>query len=714
MSCRAVRSVLGAFLASGALGTFVANDGQREVVFQHGHMSSRSSAHGRRHQPHLDEKMMMEDVAKVQGTAGAGSAAYALDDVSPGRFPALHHPVHVAQAATKSAVTDEMAAKVARKVVDSAVRTMFQKQLDDIRREAQALEHPSARKVNRDVEGVDLVSLPTKSGKLSSNNHAVPAVEAAHLPNRDLSEDGYQELADTKNDTLMKDFIRRYLATNNLEVADEGSLSGLVPYYSGSVSSQSFKALQAELQNVSWTAPLGSSAREDTEASTTSTSTTAATTTTRTTAAKVTRTTTASTTSTTVATTSTTATTTSTTTTAVTTRAPVAAKQSKKEVGTPKATKTTEAKKVTKTKEAHAEAKAKIAKPAVTKAAHASRGDKKATKKTVAKARPVRAAEKAKSEQKAPLPKATEATTKADAKAASKAKVTDTKEKATKGTKKEQVKKTSVSKARSALAGKSASQRKHADAAKKLATTRPSSKLSSARSVASEQNPATARAPHMPKSTGTPGTCSLMANLRLKRFRDAPSDTMAEYVTMNSAGHRELWIMQSTDIYIQGRFWHDRLRSVAVGGPALSGNVLQIQPLRNNSGMTRLSAVLWNNKPLCGPHALRMDKMLPTGPASVGCLTNNATGAGGMYDAMAAVNISLPMGVSLKVARFEYFLDVDVLVEKPLRGGQSGACGPMLDSKAVARKAPSNKVIIEAPAPELVLFTTRKFRHAKK
>lgn len=67
-----------------------------------------------------------------------------------------------------------------------------------------------------------------------------------------LTEDGYQQVAAAANDEEMKRYARRVVAATGGDIIDEGALSGLVGYYSGTKSVQSLSALQSELESASW------------------------------------------------------------------------------------------------------------------------------------------------------------------------------------------------------------------------------------------------------------------------------------------------------------------------------------------------------------------------------------------------------------------------------------------------------------------------------
>lgn len=67
-----------------------------------------------------------------------------------------------------------------------------------------------------------------------------------------LTEKGYEFVARTKNDFLMKDYIRWYLRRTGRTVTDEDELNGFVPHYSGTIAVQTFKRLSEELAAAPW------------------------------------------------------------------------------------------------------------------------------------------------------------------------------------------------------------------------------------------------------------------------------------------------------------------------------------------------------------------------------------------------------------------------------------------------------------------------------
>lgn len=66
-----------------------------------------------------------------------------------------------------------------------------------------------------------------------------------------LSEVGYQMVVN-RGDEEMKAFVRRLIEQHKGTIVNEGSLSGFVPYYSGTESVQDFRTLLVDLKNADW------------------------------------------------------------------------------------------------------------------------------------------------------------------------------------------------------------------------------------------------------------------------------------------------------------------------------------------------------------------------------------------------------------------------------------------------------------------------------
>eukprot|EP00928_Gymnodinium_smaydae_P055930 TRINITY_DN39394_c0_g1_i1.p1 TRINITY_DN39394_c0_g1~~TRINITY_DN39394_c0_g1_i1.p1 ORF type:complete len:477 (-),score=85.43 TRINITY_DN39394_c0_g1_i1:69-1412(-) len=69
-----------------------------------------------------------------------------------------------------------------------------------------------------------------------------------------LSESGYAEVAELRNDPQMEIFIRRVISSHGGRIIAEDDLRGLVSFYSGRLAKQTLNALNAELQRVPWVA----------------------------------------------------------------------------------------------------------------------------------------------------------------------------------------------------------------------------------------------------------------------------------------------------------------------------------------------------------------------------------------------------------------------------------------------------------------------------
>jgi len=63
-----------------------------------------------------------------------------------------------------------------------------------------------------------------------------------------LDEEGYKAIAYLKSNEQMKAFIHRTIDMMQMEVVNEGGLSGITPFYSGEQDAQNFETLQLELE----------------------------------------------------------------------------------------------------------------------------------------------------------------------------------------------------------------------------------------------------------------------------------------------------------------------------------------------------------------------------------------------------------------------------------------------------------------------------------
>merc|ERR1740117_1780689 len=68
-----------------------------------------------------------------------------------------------------------------------------------------------------------------------------------------LTEEGYQQVADMKNNKEMKKFAHRILSSEARYVGNAGELTGAIHFYSGRKSSQDLATLKAELRSAWWT-----------------------------------------------------------------------------------------------------------------------------------------------------------------------------------------------------------------------------------------------------------------------------------------------------------------------------------------------------------------------------------------------------------------------------------------------------------------------------
>jgi hypothetical protein len=68
----------------------------------------------------------------------------------------------------------------------------------------------------------------------------------------ELSEEGYKAVGSSDDVSQMKAFARRIANADGKKIVDESKFNGILPYYNGQVSVQSFAALQKELLSAPW------------------------------------------------------------------------------------------------------------------------------------------------------------------------------------------------------------------------------------------------------------------------------------------------------------------------------------------------------------------------------------------------------------------------------------------------------------------------------
>ena len=102
-----------------------------------------------------------------------------------------------------------------------------------------------------------------KAVKAKSISNTSSKAEKARAMDVPLSEEGYKRIAKLKDDKEMSLFVKRVADDLGYEISDVvGSLSGVIPYYSGKKATQSFMALKEEFNRTStqtkgWAKKLG-------------------------------------------------------------------------------------------------------------------------------------------------------------------------------------------------------------------------------------------------------------------------------------------------------------------------------------------------------------------------------------------------------------------------------------------------------------------------
>jgi len=77
-----------------------------------------------------------------------------------------------------------------------------------------------------------------------------------------LSEAGYQQVAELKNDQSMQFYVMRLLDARGMVGVDNGKMEGFLPWYSGTKAVQSFEQLSAEILMRPWVIPRAELERE--------------------------------------------------------------------------------------------------------------------------------------------------------------------------------------------------------------------------------------------------------------------------------------------------------------------------------------------------------------------------------------------------------------------------------------------------------------------
>jgi len=143
-------------------------------------------------------------------------------------------------------------------------------------------------------------------------------------------------------------------------------------------------------------------------------------------------------------------------------------------------------------------------------------------------------------------------------------------------------------------------------------------------------------------------------------------------------GDGEFWVVKNDRVHIQGRYLGTKYtyglaatQKVAIGGPFLEGNTIEIEPMEQTYG----GRILINGKPVLSNF----------GQERIGHIaTIDYNGNGQLVDEAAsvwterAVHLQLPMGVHMTVFRWGNYLDMKITMPK-LEGGVDGSCGNFND-----------------------------------
>jgi hypothetical protein len=118
-------------------------------------------------------------------------------------------------------------------------------------------------------DGEDIANAEDADAPQGADSHADSRDIRASLLQRDsfltLDEHGYRSVVASRSNRAMRKFVEHLAEDMSLSIVDPGGLSGMVPYYSGQRSTQSFRALRSELLSTArmkdgWLESIGSDA----------------------------------------------------------------------------------------------------------------------------------------------------------------------------------------------------------------------------------------------------------------------------------------------------------------------------------------------------------------------------------------------------------------------------------------------------------------------
>jgi len=166
------------------------------------------------------------------------------------------------------------------------------------------------------------------------------------------------------------------------------------------------------------------------------------------------------------------------------------------------------------------------------------------------------------------------------------------------------------------------------------------------------------------------GQCVLWGDPHIVPFDRAVRMQNGRGSNVDMYNYGDYWIVKSSDVYIQGRYWSSKYRGnsmtrgLAIGGPFLKGNLLMIEPLDGT--------VEWNGGEVV--------TSFPSTFSVPGLLymkyhdRAEVVRTGGLHPSIKGLDIMLPLGVRLTVNRFSGHLDI-LITMHTLPGGIDGHCG---------------------------------------
>jgi len=141
--------------------------------------------------------------------------------------------------------------------------------------------------------------------------------------------------------------------------------------------------------------------------------------------------------------------------------------------------------------------------------------------------------------------------------------------------------------------------------------------------------------------------------------------------SMNMFAHGDYWLVRSSDVFIQGRYWSTRedgassTRALAVGGPFLQNHTLIVEPLDGQ--------VTWDGKAIL--QGFPSEEDIPSLLVARYHDAGNRIRDGLKHAVVGSVELELPLNVRITVNRWQDHIDVMITMRIFLDQKVDGHCG---------------------------------------